>query len=205
MNKLLVLLKKIYNDKKKLLLCVIGVIIVVTLLILIPEARKDMTNKKSNYGDYEVLYKDGKIIKYNNFKKPFTDTKTITIRNHTRDVKVYSIKWVMVNNTLKKQNKFLYELSCKGDGCAKISPSQIPGADSLAIPDIYLESGKAHEYTIRIKYTGSEKNVNFSGKLILEKEVTDQKKYEQYLRKRASRIQNVNESNNAFIDEDNKK
>ena len=201
MNKLLVLLKKIYNDKKKLLLCVIGVIIVVTLLILIPEARKDMTNKKSNYGDYEVLYRDGKIIKYNNFKKKFADTKTITIRNHTREVKVYSIKWVMVNNTLKKQNKLLYELSCEGDGCVTISPSQVPAADGLVISDIYLESGKAHEYTVKIKYDGSEKDASFTGKLILEKEITDQRKYEKYMRERANRIESVNKSN---VDEDNK-
>lgn len=99
-----------------------------------------------------------------------------------------TMKWVMVDNKLKDQNKFLYEISCKGDNCMSITPSQVPVADSPVFTDMYIELYNRQEYTIKIKYTGSEKNASFRGKLIIEEEITDQKKFDDYKKERAKKI-----------------
>ena len=174
---------------------------IIIVLIIVHFYDANRTVKTSNM---EVKYFDGKILDYKNFSKPFEDTRVIRVMNNSSTVRSITLKWVMVSNNLKKQNKFLYDISCEGDNCLSITPSQVPVADSTIFTDIYLESFRKQEYTIKLKYTGSEKNASFSGKLIIEEEITDQKKYDNYLRERSKRITAFDEHVESVQDMDKK-
>lgn len=169
--------KKVTNNNKKLILII--VVLLLGVLLLVVNIHNRSSQKKI---DLYVEYSNGTLVKYDDFSKKFTDTRTITIRNNTKDFKIYSLRWKNLNNTLKKQNLFLYEIKCEGDSCQTISPSQIPpsNANVIVFSDIFLEMKQEQKFTIKFIYKGSEKDAKFSGDLVIEEGVVNKELYKMY-------------------------
>lgn len=128
----------------------------------------------------------------NDFSKSFKKSKSITIENNTSNVKVYSLKWTDIENTLEYQDKFLYEIKCEGSNCKDISPSQIPAFDFTLFTDIYIEMHNKQKYTITFSYKGNKDEYGyFKGKLVVEEEIIDKQKYETYINERNKRVENM--------------
>lgn len=128
----------------------------------------------------------------NNFTKTFEYTKTIMVENNTDNVKVYSLKWIDVENTLIYQDKFLYEIECDGNNCNTVASSQIPIFDFTLLSDIYIEISDKQKYTITFTYKGEKDEYGyFKGKFIIKDEIINKQKYEEYIKKRNQRIKNM--------------
>lgn len=123
-------------------------------------------NKKNvTMNGLDIKYSNGQIIKYNDFKKSFTDTRTITVKNNSDESKTFSLEWIEVENALEKQNKFTYEIKCTGDRCAELGKSQVPIASSNVYPQVLIEANKTQVYTIKFNFEGKEDKANFKGTL----------------------------------------
>lgn len=151
-------------DKKKIIISIIIVILLLGGFLLV---REYYSNHNDKMNDLVITYKDGKSIKFKKFKKEFTEKRTITIKNISKENKTYSLEWKDVSNSLEQQNKFTYEIKCTGDRCATLGTSQVPVAGFQVFPQALIEAGKTQTYTIEFKYNGSEKGVKFKGKLIV--------------------------------------
>lgn len=137
------------------------------------------------YKESKIIYTDVVVLNYTDFTKHFNDTYNIKIKNDTDGVRAYSIKWIDVKNDAKYQNKFLYEISCDGDNCNAITPSQMPVSGFNLLSNIFVEPDSEKIYTVRITYKGKkDKKGSFKGKLILVEGVTDQVKYDDYMKRR---------------------
>ncbi len=178
--------KKISNilkDKKKL-----GIVISAFLLVIIVILNIYNRSNRTDNIPLVIEYSDGTFVKYDDFSKKFTDTRTITIKNNTGNVKVYSLRWRNMINTIKEQNLFLYEIKCEGYECKSITPSQIPPVDVPIFSDIYLEAMQSQKYTIKFIYKGSEKGAKFSGDLVIEEGVRDKEYYKRYMEGREAAV-----------------
>ena len=151
--------EKIKENKKVAIIMALMVIVIVVLLVLLCCSKCDSTSS------LKATYSDGKAISYDKFTKKFNKTRKITIENTSSKPVIYDLRWFKVENTLAKQDKFVYEISCKGDGCQSISPSTLPASDFPLFANIKLEGNKKHEYTISLKFKGSEKKAKFTGEL----------------------------------------
>ena len=149
-------IKKFLAENKKVKLIVATLLIIIVLLILF------FTNCTSKE-DLKVTYSKGEEFAYTKFTKKFDDKRTITIENKTDKQVTYDLRWYNVQNTLTKQDKFVYEITCKGEACQTIGESQMPGSAYPIFINIVIGPKKKHVYTVSLKYKGSEKKVKFTG------------------------------------------
>lgn len=147
--------------KKQLIIIAAVVVIVAVIIGLIVK----QINKTETMNDLKITYKDGQTIKFSNFSKDFTEQKTITVTNTSKENKTFSLEWEGVENNLEKQNNFTYEIKCTGDRCATLGTSQVPVAGFKVYQQVLIEPGKTQTYTIVFSYKGSEKKVSFEGRL----------------------------------------
>ena len=176
-------MKKIDIKKltRKQLIVIASVIIIVAVIIGLIV---NHVNKTETMNDLKIIYKDGQTIKFNNFKKDFTEEKTITVTNTSKENKTFSLEWEGVENNLKKQNTFTYEIKCTGDRCATLGASQVPVAGFKVYQQVLIEAGKTQTYTVVFNYKGSEKKVSFQGKLkVYSEQVKEEKPKEEDIRK----------------------
>lgn len=135
--------------------------------------------------------KDKEVVipfNYNNFNKKFKEKIKLKIESNPNKLKVISIKWSSVENTVKYANRFLYEITCEGSKCNSVSFSQIPAFDFTLFSNIYIEPGYDQEYTIKIIYNGKNDSLGyFKGEIIAVEEIADQQKYEEFLKERESK------------------
>ena len=150
------------NNKKKIFI-IIGILVFILLIFLIIFSNRD---NKDNNELINVEYKNGKVISYNKFDNSFKEKRTIIVENKNNFTVNYSLKWYKVTNTLKKQNNFLYEISCTGDRCKELGTSQIPVVDAPVFEQVKIRPNSKQVYTINIIYKGKEKKVKFKGKLL---------------------------------------
>ena len=185
------------KDKKKLVILIVLILIIVWIIIFI--------NNRKNTKELDIKYSYDKEINYTKFTKHFDDKETIKIVNNTDKVKVYSIKWINVENTLKYQNKFLYEISCEGDNCNTISPSQMPVADFPLFIDIYLNKYQKQKYTIKFKYKGKKDTKGFfKARFVVEEGITDQEKYDKFIKEEQGKLKAADRMNKDSQEKDNK-
>lgn len=164
------------KDNKKLLLgLALGIILIVIVVVIIACGKS--TNEEMN--DLKISYKNGKEISFNNFKRDFQKEVIIVVENTSKENKTYSLEWVKVENELKKQNAFLYEIKCTGDRCATLGKSQVPVASSKVYTQVLIEPGKTQSYNVLFEYKGSEKDAKFRGTLQVYSEKIDKKKLEE--------------------------
>ncbi len=156
---------------------VVILITVIALVFAFGVKRKEVVN------DLKINYSKGEEVKLTKFKKDFTEERTITITNTSKEAKTYSLEWSDVSNTLKKQNAFIYEIKGSGDRVAELGKSQVPGADSVVFAQVLIEAGKTQTYTITFTYSGSE-SAKFAGKLKVKSKKVDTKKLEKEEEKR---------------------
>lgn len=176
------------KKKKKIIFIIIIVILVIGLFILLWNNYRSKTDYIS---DLKIHYNDGKIINYHNFNKSFSKKRVITIENRGDKDYTYSLEWMEVKNTLKEQNKFLYEIKCSGDRCAELGKSGVPVASAKVYTQVLIEAHKKQTYTVTFTFTGSEKNAVFKGNLMIKPqtnekltEKTDNNKGWDYYKKR---------------------
>ena len=158
-------------EKKRIIIVLVALLVLGVILFLIFGGG----NKTEKMNDLKVTYSDGEVMKYGNFKKGFTDERTITVENTSNENKTFSLEWSKVSNKLKEQNKFTYEIKCTGDRCAELGKSQIPVAGAIVYPQVLIEAGKKQVYTIKLTYTGSE-DASFTGSLKVYSEKVDEAK-----------------------------
>lgn len=186
----------VFNNKnliKKLIVLLFLVFIFVICIICV----------KCN--EQKIVYSDTVQLNYNDFTKHFSDRYDIKIKNDSDNVRVYSIKWIDIKNTVLFQNKFLYELTCEDIDCKEISPSQMPVSGFNLIHDIFVEPKSEIIYSIRITYKGkADKKGSFKGQLVSEKGVTDQIKYEDYMKQRESKQKFLEKATKEMQDLDDK-
>ena len=158
-------------EKKRIIIVLVALLVLGVILFLIFGGG----NKTEKMNDLKVTYSDGEVMKYGNFKKGFTDERTITVENTSNENKTFSLECSKVSNKLKEQNKFTYEIKCTGDRCAELGKSQIPVAGAIVYPQVLIEAGKKQVYTIKLTYTGSE-DASFTGSLKVYSEKVDEAK-----------------------------
>ena len=166
-----------------LIICIIVIVLLIGFFI-----RNNYQNKNDKMNDLKISYSDGKDIKFNSFTNNFTEERTITVENISKENKTYSLEWTDINNTLSKQNNFTYEIKCSGSRCAELGKSQVPVASSVVYQQVLIEPSKKQEYKIIFTYNGSEKKANFKGKLKVYSEVIDKKKIEKQERKEETKL-----------------
>ena len=152
--------EKLKENKKIAIIAAIIVVVIVAAVVLLL-----CCNKESSASNLKTTYSKGRTITYDKFSKKFKETRTITLENTSDEPIIYDLRWFKVENTLTKQDKFVYEISCKGDGCQSISPSTLPASDFPLFANIKLDGNKKHVYTISINFKGSEKKAKFTGEL----------------------------------------
>lgn len=167
-------IKKIIHciDKRKIIISIIVVFLLLGGFLLI---RENYNNKHDKMNDLTITYKEGKIINIKKFKKKFTEKRTITIKNNSKENKAYSLEWKDVSNSLEKQDKFIYKINCTGDRCATLGISQVPVVGFQVYPQVLIEAGKTQTYTVELKYNGSEKDAKFKGQLVVYSEKSKEK------------------------------
>ncbi len=156
------MVEKLKNNKKVVALLVAAIVVVVVIILVLCCSGNSFSNSSEGL---KVTYSDEKVIKYNKFAKNFKKTRTITIENTSDKPVVYDLRWFNVQNTLSKQDKFTYEVTCKGDNCQTSGKSPMPASDFPIFINATLEGKKKLVYTISMKFKGSEKNVKFTGEL----------------------------------------
>lgn len=167
-------------------------IIIFLLFILIVSICYYIKNSHTLNNRIKVDKHNGIKLDCNDFSKQFKKSKTITIENNTSNVKVYSLKWINVENTLGYQDKFLYEIKCEGNDCNDITPSQIPVFDFTLFSDIYIEMYSKQKYTITFTYKGPRDEYGyFKGKLEAQEEITNKQEYETYIKERTQKIESM--------------
>ena len=150
------------KDNKKVIALLVAAVVMTAVLVWFLCSRCTSSNDSQGL---KVTYSDGEVIKYDNFTKKFTKTKKITIENTSKKPITYDMRWFNVQNTLMKQDKFTYEITCKGDNCQTSGKLPMPASDFPIFVNTVIESKKKLVYTISIEFKGSEKNVNFTGEL----------------------------------------
>ena len=150
------------KDNKKVIALLVAAVVMTALLVWFLCSRCTSSNYSQ---DLKVTYSDGEVIKYNDFSKKFKKTRKITIENTSNKPITYDMRWFNVQNTLTKQDKFTYEINCKGDNCQTSGKSPMPASDFPIFINTIIESKKKLVYTISIEFKGSEKKVNFTGEL----------------------------------------
>lgn len=180
-------MNKILNNKKLVfaIIAVLLVIVVVLVVVLKGGSNKNVIN------DLKVKYSNGEEIKFKNFKKSFTEKRTITVENTSDENRTYSLEWADVSNTLKKQNVFTYTIKGEGDRAAELGKSQVPVAGAVVFTQVLVEAHKTQTYTIEFKYDNSkgESDAKFNGKLKVYSEVVDKKKIEAQEKKERERME----------------
>lgn len=176
-------------NNKKVLIVIIAIVILIGVIFLV----RGCSSSSEKMNDLDITYSKGKVLSYDNFSKSFSDKRTITVKNNSKQNKTYSLEWVDVNNTLKKQNKFLYEIECSGDRCATLGKSQIPVAGAKVFPQVLIKPGSKQVYTVKLNYSGSEKDVKFKGTLQVYSEKTS-KKEEELKNKQSEKIKTDSET-----------
>lgn len=181
--------KKLSKVKNKYIVLSVIMIIITAIPIIIYTTginnKFSLTEKKD---DILVNYKYDVVRNYSDFSKHFSDKQIIHIENKSDKLKVISLKWDDVENTLKYQDKFVYEISCEGVKCNSIAESQMPAYSFTLFSDVYIESGYDQLYTIKFSYNGPKDDEgHFKGKFIVKEEITDKKKYEEFMEQRKSK------------------
>ena len=170
---------------KKVLIIVLVLVLLLGGFFLI----RDFCSKNDEMNDLKITYSEGKKISFRNLKKDFKEERTITVENNSKENKTYSLEWVKVNNSLKKQNTFLYSIKCTGDRCAELGKSQVPVAGSNVYTQVLIEPGKKQTYTVSFEYTGSEKKASFKGMLQVYSKKVDEKKIEKEQKKQQEEME----------------
>lgn len=173
-------------NKKYLLYAVIGLVLLLCIIFLI---KGNVNDKNDQMNGLKIHYDSGKVIKFNNFKKGFTKKNIITVENTTNENKTYSLEWVKVNNKLKKQNVFLYEIECTGERCATLGKSQVPVAGAKVYTQVLIGPKTKQTYTVIFTYDGSEKDVSFDGTLQVFSEKVDTKKTKEQEKEKAKKLE----------------
>ncbi len=171
-------------SKNKVMIIAIAVILLTVVAVILGLANRG----KEEVNDLKVKYAGGEDIKFTKFKNDFTKTKTITITNTSKESKTYSLEWVDVSNSLKKQNKFIYEIKGEGDRVAELGKSQVPVADAVIFTQVLIEAGKTQTYTVTFTYTGNE-DAKFEGKIKVKSKKIDEKKLKKAEKKRNKEIE----------------
>ena len=172
------------NSKKltKNQLMIIAVVAVVLIVIIALIINK--LNKIDSMNDLKITYNKGQTIQYSNFKKNFTEERTITVKNTSKESRTFSLEWEGVENTLTKQNNFTYEIKCTGDRCATLGMSQVPVAGFKVYQLVLIEGGQTQTYTVIFTYKGSEKKAHFTGRLkVYSEKIIEEKPNEELVRK----------------------
>ncbi len=180
-----------YENRRYILLILLVIIIIVISINYYNYMKQD---NNSLIIDYK--YDNGKT-NYINFENNFKEKQTIKIRNNSSEVKVFSIKWINVKNTLQFQDKFLYKLSCKGSICnqSDFPYLQVPNSDITLLADVYLEIHQEQSFFVSFVYSGFEDSKGyFKGKLVVEEGITDYKKNEEYMKQRAAKKESMNKT-----------
>lgn len=182
--------KKLINfdsiNRKYLSYVCICLIIIICIVFLV---RCGVNDKDDQMNGLKIHYDSGKMIKFNNFKKDFTNKRTITVENTTKENKTYSLEWVKVTNDLKKQNVFLYEIECTGERCATLGKSQVPVAGAKVYTQVLIEPKSKQTYDVKFTYNGSEKGVKFAGALQVYSEKVDTKKIKEQEKKEQKKLE----------------
>ncbi len=172
------------QNKHYVLLIVLSIFVIVISANYYKYMKYDNNKLLINY-----RYNNGET-NYTNFTSNFKDKQIIKIKNNSNDVKVLSIKWVNIKNTLSLQDKFLYKISCKGSICnqSDFPYLQVPNSDIVLLQDIYIEMNQEQSFFISFSYNGfGDDKGYFKGKLVVDEEVTDYQKKEEYLKQRKAK------------------
>ena len=156
-------MKKLINSKKARIICVV----ILVEIILIAVAIININNKEKLNG-LVVDYKKGSTIEISKFDNSFDIEKEIIVKNKSKSKKTFNIEWETVNNTLKKQSNFTYQITGIGERAKSIGLSQVPVSPSKIINNITINPSKKQVYKIKLSYkvlNNSEKNSKFSGSL----------------------------------------
>ncbi len=156
-------MKKQINNKKALIICTV----IFVEIILITIAIININNKEKLNG-LSVNYKKGPTIEISKFSDSFDIEKEIVVKNKSKSKKTFNIEWKIVNNTLKKQSNFTYQIIGKGEKAKSIGVSQVPVAPAKIIQNITIDPSKKQMYKIKLSYkalNNSEKNSKFSGNI----------------------------------------
>lgn len=145
---------------KKVIIFIVGFILLVLIGIFL--FIKFTNDDKSHIA---VTYKPNSKIEYNDFSKKFEDKRTITVKNTSKEDVKYDLRWFNVENTLTKQNKFIYSITCKGKKCDELGISQVPVADAPVFTNLTLAPGETHVLSVSIKNIDTDKDVKFTGEL----------------------------------------
>ena len=186
-------MKKGKKTSKKRNKYIIAAIIIVITIAFIPIIiyTFDINNRFSFVDKTNSLLVDYKYDinrNYTDFSKHFTDKQIIHVENKSDELKVLSVKWIDVENTLKYKNKFLYEISCEGVKCSSISLSQMPDFDFSLFSNVYLEPGYDQYYTVKFSYIGpKDEKGYFKGKFVVKEEIADKKQYEEFMEQRKAK------------------
>ena len=165
--------------KKNKMIILIIVIVIILLLGGFLLVRGSDNKKHEEMNDLKISYSEGKVISFNKFDNSFKEERTITVENNSDENRTYSLEWVKVNNTLKNQSNFTYDIKCSGDRCATLEKSQVPVAGSKVYTQVLIEPNKKQEYIVTFNYSGSEKDVKFKGTLQVYSEKIDKKALEE--------------------------
>lgn len=177
--------------KNKKLLSIIGAVLAIIVVVILIIAFSGNSDKKEIVNDLKVKYSGGQEIVFDDFKKPFTEKRTITIENTSNESRTYSLEWSGVSNKLKKQNLFVYTIKGEGSKTAELGRSQVPVAESVVFTQVLIEAKKTQTYTVEFKYENNEgeKSATFKGKLKVHSEVVDKKKVKAEEKKERERIE----------------
>ncbi len=78
-------------------------------------------------------------------------TKTFSVENTGNVDTKYTIYFSELINTFVDQSDLVYTLT-SDDGGANIEETQVPNISSTMIPDVKIESGKIHNYSLKITF-----------------------------------------------------
>ena len=188
-------IRNIINNKKYFVIILVSMIVIIIVLCLL--SLKAKSTEKTVSGGLEVDYGRDEIINFENISSGFSEQIDITITNKTDELKIYSLSWYNLTNSVKDQQNFLYKISCDGYDCNGFGDSQVPAFDSDIFTDVFLEPNFHHKYTITFTYNGSSNKQTFSGKLVANQNITDRAKVVEKLKQRDGVIQRYNHSGNS--------
>lgn len=178
------------KTNENIIIIIIAVVLLVGTIFLV----RGCNSESEKMNDLKITYSKGKVLSFDDFSKNFKQERTITVVNKTKVNKTYSLEWSNVENSLKKQNVFLYEIKCKGDRCATLGKSQVPVASAKVFPQVLIKPGSKQVYTVKFNYSGSEKNVKFKGTLQVVSKKVDTKKLEELRKKQREKIKKDTET-----------
>lgn len=184
--------RNIINNTKYFVIILIAMILVFSVLCFM--SFRTGGHFSTSSGDLEVDYGRNEIIEFKNINNGFSKQIDITVSNDSDDLKIYSLSWYNLNNSLADQQNFLYQIKCDDYECPHFDNSQVPSFDSDIFTDVFLEGHFKHKYKIIFTYNGSGNKQTFSGKLVVNQSITDRDKVIEKLKERAAKSKQYDDS-----------